>query len=411
MKNEAPLIKSLRERNTEGVFWPQMYRLLVFFTLFIAAPFIASAKEMPAEKGKVIVFHSLTCHACVKVIHEFMPKIQEQFGDRISIEYREISDIKNYKSLLELQGQYRVSLRNELPVVFFKGNFLTGEAEIRKKLYRLIDAGPEKLALKGNATHVDLISYFLKFSPLAVASAGLIDGVNPCAFAIIVFFISFLALQGYRKKELILIGLCFIFAVFLTYLLMGLGFLGFFYRLSGFWLTAKIINISIGWLSLILGCLALYDFFKFKKTGDTETLLLQLPKAIKRQVHSVIGMRYRKSKEPEAENIKVHILKLTLGALVTGFLVSILEAVCTGQVYLPTITFVLKTTHVKLQALSYLLLYNFMFIVPLLAVFIFALLGITSAQFSQVFKKHLLTVKILMAVLFLSLGIFLIWRA
>jgi cytochrome c biogenesis protein CcdA len=51
-----------------------------------------------------------------------------------------------------------------------------------------------------------------------------------------------------------------------------------------------------------------------------------------------------------------------------------------------------------------------MFVVPLFAVFLLALLGITSQQFSQAFKRHILTVKMLMAVLFFVLGIFLIWR-
>lgn len=47
----------------------------------------------------------------------------------------------------------------------------------------------------------------------------------------------------------------------------------------------------------------------------------------------------------------------------------------------------------------------------LFAIFIFVLLGATSAQFSGFLKKNILTIKILMAILFLSLGVFLIWRA
>jgi len=96
--------------------------------------------------------------------------------------------------------------------------------------------------------------------------------------------------------------------------------------------------------------------------------------------------------------------------LFTGFLVSVLEAICTGQTYLPTITFILKTTDLKLQALAYLLFYNFMFILPLLIIFFFALWGATSGQFAHFLKRHLLSIKILMAVLFFGLGIFLIWR-
>ena len=169
-------------------------------------------------------------------------------------------------------------------------------------------------------------------------------------------------------------------------------------------------NLTVGILSIILGVLAVYDFFKFKRTAQTEGLLLQLPQAVKNRIHSLISSHYRRTKEENGKTLKLHILRLALSALIVGFLVSILEAVCTGQVYLPTITFVLKITRFKLQALGYLVLYNIMFIVPLFIIFLFALLGVTSEQFSRILKKHLSAMKILMAILFFSLGIFLLWR-
>jgi cytochrome c biogenesis protein CcdA len=96
--------------------------------------------------------------------------------------------------------------------------------------------------------------------------------------------------------------------------------------------------------------------------------------------------------------------------MITGALVSLLEAVCTGQMYLPTITFILKLSPFKFQAFIYLLLYNLMFILPLLAVFFFALLGMTSQQFAQFMRKNLVTIKVFMAILFFTLGLVLIWK-
>jgi len=173
-------------------------------------------------------------------------------------------------------------------------------------------------------------------------------------------------------------------------------------------IIARVFNILIGVFSIILGIFAVYDLFKFKKTNETEGLLLQLPQAVKYRIHSIIGLHYRKT--PQGI-VKQHVFRLLISALVTGFLVSILEAVCTGQVYLPTITFVLKTTHLKMQAFGLLLLYNLMFIVPLLIIFLFALLGVTSGEFAKLLKRHMGLIKILMACVFFGLGIFLIWRA
>ena len=202
---------------------------------------------------------------------------------------------------------------------------------------------------------------------------------------------------------MLIVGLSFVFSVFVTYSLIGLGLFNFLYRLKGFWIFVKVFNLSVGIFSILLGSLALYDFFKFLKTKDTQGLALQLPGVIKNRIHKVIGDNYRKASGSK-------IPRLILSALVTGFLVSLLEAVCTGQLYLPTIAFVLKTTTLKWQALLYLVYYNIMFILPLLAVLFLALLGVTSVQFASFLRKNLAIVKIIMAAVFLSLGIFLIFK-
>ena len=122
-------------------------------------------------------------------------------------------------------------------------------------------------------------------------------------------------------------------------------------------------------------------------------------------------MHYRKPKEtanPTGAFSKIS--RLVLSAIVTGFMVSLLEAVCTGQLYLPTITFILKTTSLKLKAFTYLLVYNIMFIIPLIAIFLLALFGVTSGQFAQFIRKHMVSIKLLMAVVFISLGVLLVWR-
>lgn len=384
-----------------------MHKIKIIFILFIFI-FLGQA-HADNELPKLTVFYSPSCHKCIQVKNELMPEIENEFKGRILIEYRDITDIENYKLLLSLEERHKAKIDKVVPIFYLQGNFLDGKGEIKGNLKKIILQSLEKNTLSEHPglPSIDLVGHFKSFRPLAIIAAGLTDGINPCAFTVIVFFISFLSSQGYRKRELIVIGLVFIFAVFMTYLLLGVGLFGFLYRLKGFWFISRIFNLAIGVFSIVLGCLALYDFFKFKRTKETEGLLLQLPKAVKNRIHSIIGLHYRRGgKEPS----RPHIFKLALSAFITGILVSILEAVCTGQVYLPTITFVLKTTGLKLQALSYLLLYNFMFITPLLLIFLFALWGVTSAQFSGFLKKRLLSIKMLMAILFFGLGIFLLWR-
>lgn len=398
-----------------------MSRQKIIFTLvFLLSSFVSVAcnhipfkdpKEQIADKQRLLVFYSPGCNKCVEVKNKIMPDIEEEFLGTIHIEYRDTDDIENYKMLLSLKEKYDSKIELSLPVFYFKGQLLNGKGEIKNSLKAILAQSSAASYGEEALPGIDLMERFKGFKLIGIITAGLGDGVNPCAFTVIVFFMSYLALQGYRKRELAAIGLSFICAVFLTYFFIGLGLFNIIYTLEKFLLVRKIFNILIGVFSIALGALSVYDLFKFKNTKQTEGLLLQLPEAVKKQIHAVIGWHYRKPKERGRRKLKPHILKLIISALITGFLISFLELVCTGQLYLPTIKFVLKATPLKLQASGYLLLYNLMFIVPLLIVFLFALLGVTSEQFSRILKKHLLSIKILMAILFFALGALLLWRA
>ena len=62
--------------------------------------------------------------------------------------------------------------------------------------------------------------------PWTVALAAAVDGINPCAFATILFFVSYLVISRRPRHELLLVGLAFTLGVFVTYLAVGLGAMG-----------------------------------------------------------------------------------------------------------------------------------------------------------------------------------------
>lgn len=379
----------------------------------VSLPCFSRAQDAQPQKTELIFFYAYSCHECSLVKSSILPEVEKLFAGKIDIRLREIGDIENYRLLVSLKDRYGFNGNAVPPLLFINGEFLAGEPAIREGLIPLI----EKVLAAGQAAPVsasvpvDLVKQFFSFNLLAVIGAGLIDGINPCAFTVIVFFVSFLGLQGYRKRNLAVIGGFYIAAVFATYFLIGLGFFNFLYSIDKFWIVRKTFNLAVGFLSLVFGALALYDFLKFRKTGSAEGMALQLPQTVKNRIHAVIGAYYRKTPGDREAAAKVPVTRLIISTLVTGFFVSILESICTGQVYVPTITLVLKTTSIKLQAFWYLLVYNVMFIVPLCAVFVLALWGTTSQQFADFLKKHMLMVKALMVILFLGLGTYLLWRA
>ncbi|HIE27724.1 TPA: DUF1573 domain-containing protein [Candidatus Poribacteria bacterium] len=239
-----------------------------------------------------------------------------------------------------------------------------------------------------------IIARFRKLGPFAVMAAGLVDGINPCAFATIIFFMSYLALVGRKGRELIYVGIAFTTAVFLTYFLIGLGAFQFIQSLSVLSLFSRILYILIAVLAFVLGVLSLYDFIKARR-GELKEIVLQLPKFLKQRIHKTIREKTRTE-------------RFVLAAFVAGGVVSLLELACTGQVYLPTLCFVVGVPELRTNAIFYLALYNVMFILPLAAIFGLTYFGTTSASLANVMQRHVALIKLLTSILFFGLFGFLV---
>jgi hypothetical protein len=121
---------------------------------------------------------------------------------------------------------------------------------------------------------------------------------------------------------------------------------------------------------------------------------LKLPDSLRKRVNAVVRA---------GAQTRVFVT----GAFVTGVIVSFIELACTGQVYLPTIIFVTSIPEMRVQAISYLLLYNLLFILPLLVVFVLAYYGTTSYQLGRFLERHTATVKLGAVILFASLALWL----
>jgi len=120
-----------------------------------------------------------------------MHAIWMKFKDNVTMEYRNVDDIKNYKLLLSLEERYKPKIRNILPVFYFEGRFLNGHGNVKKNLEKLL-TGPAAGIYDDPRTlpTIDLIKRFNNFTIPAIIAVGLVDGINPCAITAIVFFMS-----------------------------------------------------------------------------------------------------------------------------------------------------------------------------------------------------------------------------
>jgi len=284
-----------------------------------------------------------------------------------------------------------------VPVLQAGGVLLQGDAEIRARVADVLRAqiavgsrGTPAAASAGTGGPGFAGGLGERLSVLPVIAAGLVDGINPCAFTTLIFLLASLALAGRGRREVLVIGALFSLAVFLTYL--GIGY-GFFAALRAA-AAVSVVSLVLRWvLVAVLGVFAVisvYDYTLIRRGRPTE-ILLQLPSVLKRQIHNSIRARVRTA-------------ALAGSSLVLGFLVSVFEFACTGQVYLPVLT-VMARMRRSPEALALLVLYNFCFVIPLLVVFGANYLGISSQRITAVFQRHMGATKVVLAAVFVCLAV------
>jgi len=284
------------------------------------------------------------------------------------------------------------------PSIFIGNDYLSPEEVTEVKVESLIwkyEKVETKAALEVGEEEIkkaeeSMMNRFKSLGIFTVLSAGFVDGLNPCAFATLVFFISYLSFIGRKRREILWVGVGFSAAVFLTYLLIGFGILSFIQHLSFLPLFSKIVYIITIVIALAFGFYSLYDYIQLKK-GRPSEMKLQLPDFLKKRIHKTIRNESKSN-------------RYFLAAVVSGIIISLLEFTCTGQVYLPTILFVTNIPSLRTSAFSFLLLYNLMFIVPLLIIFGVVYWGVTSEQLASFLQRRSSTIKLITSLLFFSLA-------
>ncbi len=244
-----------------------------------------------------------------------------------------------------------------------------------------------------------IVERYKSLGLLAILSAGFIEGMNPCAIATLIFFISYLTMVGRKRKEIFWVGMGFTGTGFITHLLLGLGILRFIQSLSFLPLFSRIVYFITFVFALFLGTFSLYDYIQLKK-GRPSKIKLQVPTFFKKKIHRTIRAR---SGELDV-NKGGESVRLLLAAVAIGFIVTLFQFTCTSQVYLPTILFVTNIPSLRGSAAFYLILYNLVYIAPLLVIFGIVYWGVTSEQLSFFLQRRASTIKLLTSLFFFALA-------
>jgi cytochrome c biogenesis protein CcdA len=232
-----------------------------------------------------------------------------------------------------------------------------------------------------NACKTGLAS--LNLTPVAVVCGAAIDAINPCEFAILILLMASMLAGEQNRKKALLAGLAFTAAVFLSYFLMGIGVFSLIrqYTLSFSGVFYKIIGI----LALVVGVLNIKDYFWYGKG-----ILMEVPQSWRPKMKSLI----RGVTNP-------------CGAFFTGFLVSLFLLPCTSGPYAVILGMLAaKTTFAK--AFAYLILYNVIFILPMVIIVLAMYLGLPPERAEQWRKQKIRLLHLIAGLLLVALGIFML---
>jgi cytochrome c biogenesis protein CcdA len=215
--------------------------------------------------------------------------------------------------------------------------------------------------------------------PIIIGSA-LVDSINPCAFAVLTILMTAALTIGNRQKA-IWFGLAFTTSVFFSYLLMGLGLLKFINLTQLSHIFFIIISIS----AIILGIYNIKEFIWFRGSQcslDNNQSGCRAPR---------IASWSNNFSSP-------------ITAFVLGFLVSLFELPCTGGPYI-VILGLLSQHSTWTMGFIYLVLYNAIFILPLIVITLAIYLGLSSFETIYGYKdRYIRLIRLISGLLLIAIG-------
>lgn len=243
------------------------------------------------------------------------------------------------------------------------------------------------------AASVETCAPVLSLNPttLAVVGAAAVDSINPCALAILILLMASMLLaeeepgaeqsESKKRRRTLLTGLSFILAIFLAYFLIGfsifnlirnctLPYSDYFYKI-------------VGSIAIIVGLFNLKDYFWYGKG-----FLMEVPLSWRPKMKSLI----RRIASPT-------------GAFIIGLLVSLFLLPCTSGPYIVIIGMLAAKKIATLKAVSYLVLHNVVFVLPMLAMVFIIHFGLSAEKAEEWRKQKLRLLHLIAGVILIGLGI------
>jgi len=336
----------------------------------------------------ITLFYGQGCPHCAKE-ENFLEELEGKYPLSISRyevyfnqDNREIFEKTMKEHSMEVGGVPTLIIKDKIIVGFSDSISELIEQEIKKCYEEICMAGSENTTqIIGSSSPAEdprTSEFKNRLTIPAVVSAAFIDSINPCEFAILILLLTTILSTG-SKKRAFLAGLAFSVAIYLSYFLMGLGLYSA-VKVAG---INRIFYIVVSAIAILVGLFNLKDYFFYGKWFVTEVPLSWRPE-MKRLIKSITSIP---------------------GAFLMGFVISLFLLPCTSGPYI-VILGLLAEAATKSYAIMLLLLYNLVFIVPMLAITFIVSFGFASTEKLEIWRiRNLRKFHLIAGIMMLLIGI------
>lgn len=345
-----------------------------------SSPVNSSPAHDSGTKVTAYFFYGEGCIHCENV-KPLLSTLATQYPD-LDIRMLEIyHNTTNQAAFSAMRQQYGLG-DTGIPAIFIGKQVLIGDINIKDHLEEVFLKERQSSEACTNATGIPSTPPVpcpptpATLTPGLVIGSALVDSVNPCAFSVLIFLlISVVSLKN--RRRILTVGGCYIAAVFCFYLLSGLGLFSL-VRISGLSLILAYLGAGV---AIVLGLVSVVDVWRNK-----DDFLLAIP-------------------ESRQEQINHYIQHATLpAAFVLGILVGIFELPCTGGIYLAILGLV-STNYTLAEGLPYLILYNLIFVLPLVVILLLVAFGLDPERADAWRIRHRRVLRLIVGVAMILLGV------
>lgn len=361
------------------------------FLILIAVVLISWVSAFAADNTSkpidIVYFYGNTCPHCA-AFEKWLDEIKPNYNIN-PVGFEVYENKTNQDLAISLASEYGESFKG-VPMIFICDKIFFGfsdavAAELKAKIEHCSkeechDSPLDKVkACELKQTQKE------KLTIVSVLGLAFADSINPCEMAVLILaLVALLARDPSNRKRVLLGGLAFSSAIFITYMIYGGIIIQFFKVIQNYFASiGSYVRIIFALLAIFLGFMNIKDYIRYKPGSFMTEMPIGIRPLMKKMVTNITSPG---------------------GAFIIGVFVTLFLMPCTMGPYF--IVGNLLSTLEWVKSLPWLIFYNIIFIMPMIIITLIVYFGMKRVEDVTGWKdKHVKTLHLVAGIVLVALGI------